>query len=228
MEIEGANYYGMYISIGYYHTSTQCPLYLKFLKQKKGMPVKFEYFTQIKDAQEAGYLYPCPLCCFNIAKVIKIKIEDAIYEFPLDGLDIIVLYLVYVYNRTHKTLTAEQVSEIIGIRKEVVYFIAAHLRRLKLLDAGNKHKLNIGILGICVIEYIRHILKIEIGENTIKGLIENYFKRYKHFRWMEDYNEISERYKELFEQSEKRFRKKMDASNIKLSELLKKLGDIEI
>jgi hypothetical protein len=230
MELKNANYYGIYIPIAYYHTSTQCPLYTKSFKKLKNV-AKFEYFTNIKDAQESGYLYPCPLCSYNIAKVIKIKIEDVIYEFPLDGLDILVLYITYIYNRTYKTLTIEKVSEILGLRKEVVKSIAAHLRRMNLLyrsRTNNRNKLIISVLGIYVIEYIRNILKIEIGENTIKGLIGNYFKEYKHYRLMEDYHEIPKRYQELFEQSEKRFRKRINETNIKLSELLKNLGDIEI
>jgi hypothetical protein len=230
MEIKGANYYGMYLPIEYYHTSTKCPLYTKFLKRHKNI-VKFEYFTDVKDAQEEGYIYPCPLCAFNIAKVIKIKIENSIYEFPLDGLDIILLYITYIYNRSYKILTVEKAAEIIGIRKEVAYFIASNLKRMELLSDSHSIKRNnlvITALGICVIEYVRHILKIEIGENTIKGLIENHFSKYKHFRLMEDYDEIEKKYKNLFEQSEKKFKKQMDSSNIKLSELLKKLGDIEI
>jgi len=230
MELKNANYYGIYIPIAYYHTSTRCPLYLKSFRKLKKV-AKLEYFTNIKDAQESGYLYPCPLCSYNIAKVIRIKIEDIIYEFPLDGLDIIVLYLIYIYNRTYKILTIEKISEILGIKKEVAKSIVAHLRRMNLLDKYNskeRNKLRISVLGVCVIEYIRHILNIEIGENTIKGLIENYFKKYKHYRLMEDYDEIPKRYQKLFEQSEKKFRKKINESNIKLSELLKNLGDIEI
>jgi len=230
--VENATYYGVYVTFRFYHLSLNCPL-IREAKFKNINNIGYDSFYKLEDAINSGYDYPCPLCAIGVSKPIKIKIGENIYEFPLSGLDMITLFIIYNINKTGNYAKPMDLINIYGLKKEEIRPLIYYLHIFKLVKKILKNKRNfvfrVTELGMIVVSYIKHVLKLDIQNYSVKTLIEKYFPNFKFLYLYKGVktNGIIKKIEEA-KKTEEKFKQKLQEDNSNLSKLLKELGDFEI
>lgn len=200
-------YYTLYKPIRFYHTTTLCPLFKEMYKLKSKNnedAYEIEIFENIKDAIDAGYYHPCPICAEFKTYKILLKVDARYFQFVLSKFDILILLLLYTKIKKDKGYGDLSLFDkpFRYIFVKIVKLYAAY----GLINQSN-YKYRFSDVGYAVIAYILLILKYSIAQSpkidfsTIPIYLPKSAKYNKMIYW-EKFMQFIKRWEEKYEKQE--------------------------